>query len=50
LERYVGTDGVAIGMSGFGASAPIDVLYEQFGITTQPMVDEATRLVKEHQR
>ena len=48
-ERYVGTEGVAIGMSGFGASAPMDMLYEQFGITPQHMADEAMRLVQERQ-
>jgi transketolase len=46
-ERYVGTEGVAIGISGFGASAPINVLYEQFGLTAQHVVDEATKLVQE---
>ena len=45
-ERYVGHDGIAIGLSGFGASAPADILYDQFGITAQHVVDEATRLVK----
>ena len=48
-ERYVGTDGVAIGMTGFGASAPMDVLYERFGLTPQHMADEAMRLVMERQ-
>ena len=32
-ERILGADGVFIGMSGFGASAPAEVLYEYFGIT-----------------
>ena len=48
-ERYVGIEGVAIGLSGFGASAPINVLYEQFGLTAQHVVDEATMLVEEQQ-
>ena len=45
-ERYVGLEGVALGLSHFGASAPSDVLYEHFGLTVQRVVDEATRLVK----
>jgi transketolase len=32
-ERLLGPDGVFIGMPGFGASAPADVLYKYFGIT-----------------
>ncbi len=45
-ERYVGLDGVALGMTRFGASAPGAVLYERFGLTAQRMADEATRLVR----
>lgn len=33
-EHYIGLDGAMIGMEGFGASAPIDVLYEKFGLTS----------------
>ena len=32
-ERWLGADGIFIGMPGFGASAPADVLYKEFGIT-----------------
>ena len=45
-ERYVGVDGVAIGLPHFGASAPAEVLYRQFGLTARHVADEATRLVK----
>ena len=45
-ERYVGPKGVTIGLRHFGASAPIGVLYEQFGLTAQKMADEAEKLVK----
>jgi len=31
-ERYVG-DGLRIGIDSFGASAPIDALYDHFGLT-----------------
>ena len=37
-ERYTGTDGVNIGMTGFGASAPANELYEHFGITADALV------------
>jgi transketolase len=45
-ERYVGLDGVAIGLPRFGASAPGEVLYEELGLTTQHMLDEALRLLQ----
>jgi len=32
-ERWLGADGIFIGMTGFGASAPAEVLYRHFGIT-----------------
>ena len=32
-DRWLGPDGLFIGMHGFGASAPADVLYKHFGIT-----------------
>jgi len=37
-ERYVGRDGIIIGMEGFGASAPAKDLYEYFGITAEAIV------------
>ena len=45
-ERYVGIDGVAIGLSHFGALAPAPVLYEKFGLTARRMVDEARKLLQ----
>ena len=38
-DRYVGRKGGFIGMTGFGASAPADALYEHFGITPGAVVD-----------
>ncbi|MEL7177559.1 MAG: transketolase [Pseudomonadota bacterium] len=35
-----------VGMHDFGASAPADVLYEQFGITAQGVADKAKSLIK----
>jgi transketolase len=37
-ERWLGTDGVFIGMTDFGASAPYEVLYNHFGITPEAIV------------
>ncbi|MBU1384499.1 MAG: transketolase [Alphaproteobacteria bacterium] len=37
-ERFIGEDGAFIGMTGFGASAPAEVLYEKFGITADAIV------------
>jgi transketolase len=45
-ERYVGLDGVAIGINRFGASAPGPVLYEQFGLTAKHVAEEAKRLLR----
>ena len=41
-ERWLGADGVFIGMLGFGASAPADDLFKHFGITPEA-VTEAVR-------
>jgi transketolase len=40
-ERFIGADGVFVGMSGFGASAPADVLYKHFGITAEAVTAAA---------
>ena len=44
-ERYTGLEGVAIGMSRFGASAPAPVLYDKFGLTAQRVAEEAATLI-----
>ena len=44
-ERYVGLDGVAIGIPRFGASAPGSTVYEELGLTVQHVMDEALKLV-----
>jgi transketolase len=43
--RWVGDDGVILGLERFGASAPAAQIYEHLGITVQRMVDTAKRLV-----
>jgi transketolase len=45
-ERYVGSEGVIIGLSRFGASAPWKVIYEKLGLTARRMADEALNLLR----
>ncbi|MBC6980284.1 transketolase [Caulobacter sp. 17J80-11] len=40
-ERFIGDDGVFVGMKSFGASAPYDRLYQEFGITPEGVVAAA---------
>jgi transketolase len=40
-DAFIGSDGVFVGMSSFGASAPYKELYEHFGITTNAIVTAA---------
>ncbi|MDD5082785.1 MAG: transketolase, partial [Dehalococcoidales bacterium] len=45
-ERYVGLDGMAIGVPHFGASAPGEVIYGKLGITAQNVVDNALKMLQ----
>ncbi len=45
-EHYVGLDGITIGISRFGASAPGEIIYEKLGLTAQNVVDKALRLLQ----
>ncbi len=40
-DRFIGSDGAFVGMTGFGASAPDKVLYQHFGITAEAIVAAA---------
>jgi transketolase len=40
-EKFIGENGTFIGMKGFGASAPADRLYKEFGITADAVVAAA---------
>ncbi|MDB5465531.1 MAG: tktA [Phenylobacterium sp.] len=40
-DRFIGADGIFVGMESFGASAPAEVLYEHFGITAQAVASAA---------
>ena len=42
-ERWVGENGASVGIDHFGASAPYEVLYEQFGITAERVAAAAQR-------
>ena len=43
--KWVGDDGVILGLERFGASAPAPTIYEHLGITVARMVETAKRLV-----
>ena len=45
-DRWLGEDGVFIGMTGFGASGPYETLYEHFGITTARVAEAARKAVR----
>jgi transketolase len=45
-ERWLGPQGVFVGMNSFGASAPADKLYEHFGITADAVADAARRSLR----
>ncbi|MGI9090112.1 MAG: transketolase-like TK C-terminal-containing protein, partial [Gemmatimonadaceae bacterium] len=43
--KWVGCDGVAIGLDHFGASAPAEQLYKAFNLTPENVVDTVKSLV-----
>ncbi|MDD4615658.1 MAG: transketolase [Alphaproteobacteria bacterium] len=45
-DRYLGCNGAFIGMTGFGASAPAEKLFEHFGITAAKVVEKAQELLR----
>jgi transketolase len=44
-ERFVGLNGVSIGMSSFGASAPLKELHKKFGFNPERVAEAAAKLV-----
>ena len=38
-DRFIGEDGIFVGMTGFGASGPYEALYKHFGITAEAVVE-----------
>ncbi|MGB5617584.1 MAG: transketolase [Desulfobacterales bacterium] len=47
-HRYVGSRGIVIGLTHFGASAPYEVLYEKFGLTADHVVEESLNLLEQN--
>jgi transketolase len=45
-ERYVGLDGGVVGMKGYGASAPGDVCFREFGFTPERVARVAMQVVR----
>lgn len=45
-ERYVGRNGIIIGLERYGASAPYAEIYEQLGITAQAVARAAKELLR----
>ncbi len=37
-DRWIGNDGIFVGMTGFGESAPAELLYKHFGITAEDVI------------
>ena len=44
-DRWIGANGVFIGMNGFGASGPAGQVYKHFGITAEAAVAAAKKLI-----
>jgi len=44
-QEWVGSEGTAIGIDHFGASAPYEEVYDKFGLTSDRVVEEAAKLV-----
>jgi transketolase len=44
--RWVGDEGAVMGIERFGASAPYQRIYEEFGLTVEKVVQRAKELLK----
>jgi transketolase len=47
-DRLIGSDGLFVGMSTFGASAPYKELYKHFGITAEAIAEGALTKLRSH--
>ena len=45
-DRFIGSDGIFVGMNSFGASGPAKELYKHFGITAENVVEQVTERLK----
>src|SRR5512135_3671722 len=46
-ERYVGDLGRVIGVDRYGASAPYQVIFKEYGLTAEHVIREAQKLLEE---
>lgn len=46
-ERYVGSAGITIGVDTFGASAPYERIYEEYGLTARAVADAAAEVLED---
>ena len=46
--RWVGDQGIVLGLERFGASAPYERIYEELGLTVEKIVRAATTLARQH--
>jgi transketolase len=44
-HKYAGDEGVIVGMTSFGASAPYELLYKEFGFTVENVLKKAKELL-----
>lgn len=44
-QKYVGSEGITIGVDSFGASAPYPQIYEKYGLTAEAIVEAVGELV-----
>ncbi len=44
-DKYVGSQGIIIGLNHFGASAPYERIYQEFGLTADVVVEAAKQLL-----
>jgi transketolase len=45
-DRYVGLDGIVLGIDRFGASAPYEILYREYGMTAEAVIQAAKSLIQ----
>jgi transketolase len=44
--RYTGFDGAVIGIDHFGASAPANILFKEFGFTVENVVENSKNVIE----
>ena len=45
-RKYIGLDGVALGVDTFGESAPANEVYKYFGLTEENLIKTVNELIK----